>query len=50
MNGETILGSPIIQTDLLAVIAFLLVTVPLSLRVFVWAYRRSQRLGTIGQH
>ena len=50
MNGETILGSAVMQTDLLALVAFLLVTVPISLQVFVWAYRRSQRLGTIGQY
>ena len=50
MNGETLLSSSIIQVDLIALLAFLLVMLPLSLQIFVWAYRRAQRDGTLGQY
>jgi ABC-2 type transport system permease protein len=50
MNGETIFGSTMIQTDLIALVVFLLAMVPVSLQVFAWAYRRAQRLGTLGQY
>lgn len=50
MNGETIFGSSVIQTDLVALTLFLVVMVPLSLQVFARAYRRAQRQGTLGQY
>jgi ABC-2 type transport system permease protein len=50
MNGETLFGSAILQTDLLALAVFIIVMVPLSLQVFAWAYRRAQRQGTLGQY
>lgn len=50
MNGETIFSSAVLQTDLVALIIFIIVMVPLSLQVFAWAYRRSQRQGTLGQY
>jgi len=50
MNGENIFGSTTIQTDLVALAAFLVIMVPLSLQVFAWAYRRAQREGTLGQY
>ena len=50
MNGETLLDSSTIQIDLVALLVFLVVMVPLSLRVFAWAYRRAQKQGTLGQY
>jgi len=50
MNGETFFNSAVLQTDLVALLAFIVVMVPLSLQVFAWAYRRSQREGTLGQY
>ena len=50
MNGETIFGSSVLQTDLIALVLFIVVMVPLSLQVFAWAYRRAQRQGTLGQY
>jgi len=50
MNGETVLGSTVIQTDLVALTVFIVVMVPLSLQVFARAYRRAQRQGTLGQY
>lgn len=50
MNGETFFDSPILQTDLVALIAFIIIMLPLSLQVFAWAYRRSQKQGTLGQY
>jgi len=50
MNGETFFDSAALQTDLVALIAFIIIMVPLSLQVFAWAYRRSQRQGTLGQY
>ena len=50
MNGETLLDSSTIQIDLVALLVFLVVMVPLGLRVFAWAYRRAQKQGTLGQY
>lgn len=50
MNGETLFGSGVVQTDLLALLIFIVVMVPLSLQVFAWAYRRAMRQGTLGQY
>ncbi len=50
MNGETIFTSLVIQTDLIALVVFIVVMIPLSLRVFAWAYHRAQRQGTLGQY
>lgn len=50
INGETLLNSSVLQVDLVALLAFLLIMLPLSLQVFVWAYRRAQREGTPGQY
>lgn len=50
MNGETLFSSPVLQIDLVALILFMLIMVPLSLQVFAWAYRRAQRQGTLGQY
>jgi len=50
MNGETLLTSSTIQTDLVALAVFIILMVPVSLQVFGWAYRRAQRQGTLGQY
>jgi len=50
MNGEDLFTSSVIQTDLVALVVFLVIMVPLSLRVFAFAYRRAQREGTLGQY
>jgi len=50
MNGETLFESGILQTDLVALLAFIVIMVPLSLQVFTWAYQRSRRQGTLGQY
>jgi len=50
MNGETLFHSSVLQTDLLALLAFIAIMLPLSLQVFAWAYRRARRQGTLGQY
>jgi ABC-2 type transport system permease protein len=50
MNGETLFHSNVLQTDLLALLAFIAIMLPLSLQVFAWAYRRARRQGTLGQY
>jgi ABC-2 type transport system permease protein len=50
MNGETLLTSSVLQLDLVALFAFIAIMVPLSLKVFEWAYQRSRRQGTLGQY
>jgi ABC-2 type transport system permease protein len=50
MNGETFFQSGILQTDMLALLAFIAIMVPFSLQVFAWAYQRSRRQGTLGQY
>ncbi len=50
MNGETLFDSGSLQLDLVALLAFIVVMVPLSLQVFEWAYRRARRQGTLGQY
>jgi len=50
MNGETLFDSAVLQTDLAALLVFIVIMAPLSLQVFAWAYRRSQRQGTLGQY
>lgn len=50
MNGETLFDSGPLQLDLVALLAFIVVMVPLSLQVFEWAYRRARRQGTLGQY
>ena len=50
MNGETFFDSGVLRTDLLALLAFIVIMAPLSLQVFAWAYRRSQKQGTLGQY
>jgi hypothetical protein len=50
MNGESLFRSGVVQTDLVALLVFIVIMVPLSLKVFEWAYRRSRRQGTLGQY
>ena len=50
MNGETLFHSSVLQTDLLALLAFIAIMLPLSLQVFAWAYGRARRQGTLGQY
>ena len=37
MNGETFFDSAVLQTDLVALLAFIVIMVPLGLQVFAWA-------------
>ena len=50
MNGETLFDSGVLQMDLIALLAFIVVIVPLSLQVFAWAYRRARRQSSLGQY
>jgi ABC-2 type transport system permease protein len=50
MNGETLFDSGPLQLDLVALLVFIVVMLPLSLQVFEWAYRRARRQGTLGQY
>lgn len=50
MNGENLFNGGIMQLDLVALLAFIAIMLPISLQVFAWAYRRARRQGTLGQY